>query len=165
MYTQPVTVLEQFDTKHGSDPIVEDGWVLYPDGARRTDEYGFGMLYEPPEDIRQRGPLMIKYHEIRFQRASKEFNELKQNLTLMVGHARRTAGSRFPVAPPDQRLLDRLENLQAKAQRLQRALNKCKKSVEDELAQHPEVRRQAESAIAHQHHTDDAESRLNNIKI
>ena len=57
MNTQHESIVEQFDTKHGSDPLVdEDEMLLYADGARRT-QGPWGVMYEPPDDIRQRGPL------------------------------------------------------------------------------------------------------------
>ena len=61
---------EQFDTKHGNDGLQIRGWLVFSDGAMRSE--ATGEFREPPLDPHVLFPIIALYNETRRQQAQLE---------------------------------------------------------------------------------------------
>lgn len=166
MFNTPFQMaVEQFDAKHGADAIRIDGWFLYSNGARREDSQPYGMLLDPPKDIRECGKWRIKYREELLRRATEKFNELRQRLKTHIDNVRKYADSNSPPSPPTEAQFEALEDAKAVVVRSQRALERVRTEVKDAYENQPEVIERARRAAAKREEAAAAQDRLEKIKV
>lgn len=135
--------IRAFMARHGGDPVEVNGFLLFPTGARcEGGTTGGGRREEPPADPIERQRFIVKYFEIVATRASNEFANHKQ---LLYTHAQGVAAGRPQFALPDERDLEQLRALQAKAKESKRQLDDARAKF-DRLTGQTDRDREARSA-------------------
>jgi hypothetical protein len=74
----------QFEAEHGPDFEQDDGWIFYPDGARR-ELNPLGAYMQPPAGEVERCELVVYFHELRVARLVAEFDAAKVRAKAAVG--------------------------------------------------------------------------------
>ena len=102
--------VEQFDKEHSRDgaPIVDRGWLIFPDGARREADHPEGILAPPPDCPYQRALAIRLYFLVRLRHLVWQFDELKNGLQF---RAREAAKPGAGITPPPQHELDALKRI------------------------------------------------------
>ncbi len=117
--------IQAFHEKHGPDFLSDDnGWLLWPDGARRENS-PYGIMIEPDPDRHKRARDKCRYWQLRVDRAVSEFDHLKAGLQMAAN-----ASIRDGAIVPDSRALDELKSLKAEVERLRSRLRSAERGVE-----------------------------------
>jgi hypothetical protein len=133
---------EQFDKKHGGiDTAIEiEEIFLFPDGARRTPDYGYGAeFHEPPKDKYKLAQLLVRYHKQRLRLTKREFGAEK---TQVKGHCESRRHERMS---PDKTRLRALKKLQAKVFACQKALDGANAKLEAAIPEEVKLKQRDEA--------------------
>lgn len=69
----------EFDEEHGGKYVGHNGWLYYPDGARR-ESIAMGLCLDPPDDKFACAKAIVVYHKLVLERALNKFHVTKENV-------------------------------------------------------------------------------------
>lgn len=130
--------IENFDNTHGglSSAILEDGWLLFPDGCSR-ERHPWGVQHTPSNPF-ERSKRIVKYWELRLQLTVEQFQFFRQQL---LGKTKVAQAATFSPPPPRKEEIEKLKELQKKVLTCQKQLSKAKAAVEDSTPEQIRERR------------------------
>jgi len=115
--------ITKFHEKHGPDYIAHNGWLLWPDGARRENS-SYGVMYEPT-DPHEIAKAKLLYAKLKSQQAVREFDQMKQFLYSLARAASRDGGH-----SPNDAALAELKQLQRTVKTACKKLEKAEAEVD-----------------------------------
>ena len=68
---------ERFDAEHGPEYVIDGDWVLFADGARRENA-ALSCTVLPSPDPHERARWVLRYHEVKWRKAVKAFEDRKE---------------------------------------------------------------------------------------
>ena len=136
----PREVCRDFDERQNCEKILHNGYWLFSNGAVREGNT-LGRLMGPPDDPRERARKIIVYYEVQKNRATMEFDNLKNNY---MRHTKAKLNNRFVGSPPKitSEAVRELKELQAKIVQYQKGLDAAREQLEK--SKPPRVRQREE---------------------
>ncbi|WP_428304619.1 hypothetical protein [Lacipirellula sp.] len=138
-----VKAAEEFDAKHGGDPVFIGeaglgGYYLFRDGATRPyDDQCLAHGVEPPGNRDERILLILQWHELHAKKAAAAFNKLRNRLNRMAHNAQEFAGRGDGQQPPSDADIEQLQKLQIEARVRQTLFEKVREEFGNK--QHPAI--------------------------
>jgi hypothetical protein len=112
---------KEFEFKHGTQFVVENGWLYYPDGTKRENTPAYGVIVEPQSDY-EKAQGVLRYWQILLQRAVNKFSDWKALL--------KTRAEDENIRNPTKDEIQDLRRLHSEVKKLQDICEQAEKQVE-----------------------------------
>jgi len=156
-----------FDEEHEAEGPARmvDGWLYYPDGAKR-EAHPLGAMHDAPSDPLELARAKARYHKIEYQSISQKFRRRKDEIEALlrsISHAPPNIRCTAPISFDEDALVAELEELRGKVRKAHRRWMRSREAIEQAT---PEARKKIERTdAAHRAEAGRILAKINSIDL